>query len=389
MTNPAAESPASPLEAARALAPMLGAMAEEIERRRKLPASVVEALRGAGLFHLTVPRELNGLEADPLTLVQVIEELAAADGSAGWCVMIAAQNAVLAGFAERDVAAAVVGGGGIVAGVARPIGRAVPRDGGFVVSGRWPFASGSSHADWFAGECRRYNGDGDQPMTDEAGNPVSFMALLPREQVTVHDTWHTTGLRGTASNDFSIDHVVVPPPYLLRMFPAPWHPWPFYRTLALMFTTHGAHALGIGRAAVDAAMDAARRKIGWGTDRPLAEGARLQLQVAEAFVLVESAREHLHGAINRLWDAAQRGAELGRLNGRARLATSHAAAASWRAVDIAHGALATSAIFEGNPLERQFRDMRTAAAHVMVGPLTYEAAGRVELGLPAGMPFFE
>ena len=144
MTNPATESPASPLEAARALAPMLGAMADKIEQDRRLPQEVVEALRGAGLFHLTVPKELNGLQADPIMLVQVIEELAAADGSTGWCAMIAAQNATLAGFAERDVAAAIVGGGGIVAGVARPIGRAVPRNGGVVISGRWPFASGRS-----------------------------------------------------------------------------------------------------------------------------------------------------------------------------------------------------------------------------------------------------
>jgi len=106
-------------------------------------------------------------------------------------------------------------------------------------------------------------------------------------------------------------------------------------------------------------------------------------------VLVESAREHLHGATNRLWEAAQRGEALGRLNARVRLATSHAAAASLRAVDLLHGALGTSSVFQSSPLERQFRDMRTAAAHVMVGPLTYEAAGRVELGLPAGMPFFD
>ena len=381
--------PTSPVDAARALAPMLRAMADGIERARQLPPEAVEALRGAGLFHLTVPHDLNGLEAEPVLLAQVIEEVAAADGSAGWRVMIAAQNAAFAGFVGCEAAATMVGGGGILAGVARPIGRAVPRDGGFVVSGRWPFASGSSHADWFAAECLRYDGDGDTPETDDAGNRVSYMAFLPREQVTVHDTWHTTGLRGTASNDFSIEGAFVPGPFVLRMFPPPWHPWPFYRTLALMFTTHGAHALGIGRAAVEAAIEAARRKIGWGTDRPLAEQGRLQLQVAEAFVLVESAREHLHGATQRLWDAAQRGEELGRLNARVRLATSHAATASWRAVDLLHGALGTSSVFQGNPLERQFRDLRTAAAHVMVGPLTYEAAGRVELGLPAGMPFFE
>jgi alkylation response protein AidB-like acyl-CoA dehydrogenase len=379
----------APLDAARALAPRLRSLADEIERERRLPSEAVEALRGAGLFHLTVPRDLNGLQVEPVLLLQVIEEVAAADGSAGWCVMIATQNGALAGFMDRAAAEATVGSGGIFAGVARPIGRAVPRDGGFVVSGRWPFASGSSYADWFAAECLRYDGDGDQPETDAAGNKVSYMAFLPREQVTVHDTWHTTGLRGTASNDFGVEGVFIPERFVLRMFPAPWHPWPFYRTLALMFTTHGAHALGLGRAAVEAAIEGARRKIGWGTDRPLAEQGRLQLQVAEAFVLVESAREHLHGATQRLWDAAQRGEDLGRLNARVRLATSHAASASWRAVDLLHGALGTSSVFQGNPLERQFRDMRTAAAHVMVGPLTYEAAGRVELGLPAGMPFFD
>jgi indole-3-acetate monooxygenase len=395
MTTTADRSPTSsadstsPVDAACALAPMLRALGDEIERERRLPAEAVKALRDAGLFHLTVPRDLNGLQVEPLVLAQTIEEVAAADGSAGWCVMIATQNGAFAGFMDPDAAKATVGRGAIFAGVARPIGRAVPRDGGFVVSGRWPFASGSSYADWFAAECLRYDGDGDQPEKDDVGNSVSYMAFLPREQVTVHDTWHTTGLRGTASNDFSVDGVFVPESYTLRMFPAPWHPWPFYRTLALMFTTHGAHALGIGRAAVETAIEAARRKIGWGTDRPLAEQGRLQLQVAEAFVLVESAREHLHGAIGRLWDGARRGEELGKLNARVRLATSHAATASWRAVDLLHSALGTSSVFQGNPLERQFRDMRTAAAHVMVGPLTYEAAGRVELGLPAGMPFFD
>jgi indole-3-acetate monooxygenase len=389
MSGTGSASPASPLTAARALTPMLRAMAEEIERERRLPQKAVEGLREAGLFHLTVPRELGGLQVDPVVLAQVVEEVAAADGSAGWCVMIASQNAAFSGFISREAATAIFGSGGIMAGVARPIGRAVPRDGGYVISGRWPFASGSSHADWFAAECLRYDGDGDEPMRDEAGNAVSYMALVPRDQVTVHDTWYTTGLRGTASHDFSIAGAFVTEPFALRMFPAPWHPWPFYRTLALMFITHGAHALGIGRAAVESAMEAAGRKIGWGTDRPLAEQPRLQGQVAEAFVLVESAREHLHGATQRLWEAAERGEDLGRLNARVRLASSHAAAASWRAVDILHSALGSSAIFAGSPLERQLRDMRTAAAHVMVGPLTYEAAGRVELGLPAGMPFFE
>ncbi len=214
------------------------------------------------------------------------------------------------------------------------------------------------------------------------------MAMVPRDQVTIHDTWYTTGLRGTASHDFSIEGAVVSEAFAMKMFPDPWHPWPFYRTLSLMFITHGAHALGLGQAAVTSAIDLAKAKIGYGTTRPVAEQGKMQGQIAEAYVTVMAAREHMYAAAQRLWDAAERGDDLGRMNSRVRLATSYAATSSLRAVDLLHSALATSAIFAKSPLERQFRDMHTAAAHVMVSPLTFEAAGRVELGLPANMAFF-
>ena len=381
----------SPLiQAARDLKPRIRELAPQIEAARALPRELVAAMRDAGLFHLTVPKELGGREADPLTLGTVIEEVASADGSAGWCIMIAAQNAAFSGFMERETAATIFSGGGILAGVARPIGRAVPAShGGYTVSGRWPFASGSSHAGWFAAECLVFDGDGKEPRRDELGNPVSYMAFVPADQVTVHDTWHTLGLRGTASNDFSIEGATVTGAFAMKMFPEPWHAWPFYRTLSLMFITHGSHALGVAQATVDSTIGMAKTKIGWGTDRPIAEGTRLQHTIADALVTIAAGREHMYGSAQRLWDAAERGAPLGKLNGRVRLATSYAATSSMRAVELCYASMATSAIFAKSPLDRQFRDMRTAAAHVMVGPLTYEAAGRVELGLPAGMAFFD
>jgi alkylation response protein AidB-like acyl-CoA dehydrogenase len=291
---------------------------------------------------------------------------------------------------ERAAAETIFAGGGIMAGVARPIGRAVPNGaGGFTISGRWPFASGSSHADWFAAECLVYDDDGETPRKDEAGNDVSYMAYVPKDQVIVHDTWNTLGLRGTASHDFSIAGATVSEAFATRMMPAPWHPWPFYSTLALMFITHGAQALGVAQAAVDSTIEMAKTKIGWGTDRPIAEGSRMQHVVADATVTVAAGREHMYGAAQRVWDAAERGEPLGKLNGRVRLATSYAAVSSMRAVELCYAAMATSAIFTKSPLDRQFRDMRTAAAHVMVSPLTYEAAGRVELDLPAGMAFYD
>jgi alkylation response protein AidB-like acyl-CoA dehydrogenase len=376
----------NPLEAARALTPEIRARAGEIEALRQLPGDLATRMIAAGLMHLSVPRVYGGVESDALTTLETVEEVSAADGSAGWCSMIASQNGFISGLIDRSEAKALWGNGGVVAGSARPIGRAT-RDGqDWRVHGRWPFASGSSHATAFAGECLVY--ENGEVVRNEAGETPSYFAVLDREQVTIHDTWHTTGLRGTASNDFSFENLIVPARRFFELGP-PVIDIPLYRSFALMFTTHGAHALGVGRAAIESAKEIGRAKIGYGTDRPVSEGARLQAQLAEAVVLVESARDHLHAATRRLWDALERGDEPGTLNGRVRLATSHAATASLRAVDILHGALATSAIFQKSPLERQFRDMHTAAAHVMVGPLTYEAAGRVELGLPAGMPFFE
>jgi alkylation response protein AidB-like acyl-CoA dehydrogenase len=375
-----------PLSAARALAPQVAARAAEIEAQRQLPADLVAMLRDAGLFHVNIPRVYGGLQCDPVSTCEVIEAISAADGSAGWCLMIAAQNGAFAGFVDPTEAAAIWGNGGIAGGSARPIGRATRDGSGYRVSGRWPFASGSSHVTTFAGECVVY--ENGQPVKDAQGDTPSYFAWVPREQVTVHDTWHTTGLRGTASNDFSVTDVYVPASRF-SSFGAPLVDWAMYRSLALIFTTHGAQALGVGQAAINATIEIARTKIGWGTDRPMSENARLQAQVAEALVLVASAREHLHGATARLWDALERGEAPGVLNARVRLATSHAATASVRAVDLMYGAMATSAIFTKSPLERQFRDIHTAAAHVMVGPLTYEAAARVEMGLPAGMAFFE
>jgi indole-3-acetate monooxygenase len=117
----------------------------------------------------------------------------------------------------------------------------------------------------------------------------------------------------------------------------------------------------------------------------------LQGPIAQATALVEAARSYLYGTTQQLWEALSAGAtdeETGLLRSRVRLATSHAATASVQAVDLVHTALGTASLFTKNPIEREFRDIHMAAAHVMIGPLTYEAAGRVELGMEPEFPFF-
>ncbi|HLF70654.1 MAG TPA: acyl-CoA dehydrogenase family protein, partial [Dehalococcoidia bacterium] len=294
------------IEAARSLAPRIRELAPQIEKDGQLPAELVDTMRSAGFFHLMLSPEVGGCDVDPVTAARVVEEVAAADGSAGWCLMIAAQTAGFAGLLSPEQARTVYGNGGIVAGVANPIGRAIPASSpeeGYVATGRWPFASGSSHANWFAGECTVY--DGDQPAKDENGNEVLRLAFVSRDQVTVHQTWNTTGLRGTASNDFSIDGVFVPAARAVSMDFA-GQDAPILRAMPLLFINHGGHALGVARGAIESATAIAKKKRGWG-GVPLQDTARLQAALAEATVLVESAAEHLYGAAGRLWQQAMAG----------------------------------------------------------------------------------
>lgn len=379
-----------PVEAARGLQGRIRSVADRIEAERQLPVDLVAAMVDAGLFHMLIPESIGGFEANPVDAARAVEEVACADGSAGWCVMLAAQSTGFAGLMPEPEAREVFGNGGIIAGTARPIGRAVAVSAptpGYVVSGRWPFASGSSHATWFLGECVVY--DGEQPRTDGEGNTVTRAVFVPRSDVTTYDTWHTTGLRGTASNDFSVEQVFVPEARGFQMLVVePQHPWELYQVPQLVFMNHGSHALGLARAALDAAVDVVQSKRGWG-DQPLREVLRIQSVVAEATALIGSARSYLYATADELWAAAQAGSDdTALLRSRVRLAASHAARSSVQAVDLLHSTLGTSSIFVSSPLERVFRDMHTAAAHVMIGPLTYQAAGRVELGMEPEFPFF-
>jgi indole-3-acetate monooxygenase len=381
---------ADPLTVARDLVPRIREAVADIDRERRLPAPLVDEMVQAGIFHLLLPESMGGAELNPITAAQVVEEIAMADASVGWCVMLAHQSVVFAGLLPAKDAAEIWGNGGIVAGTARPIGRAVvtqdPAE-GYIVSGRWPFASGSSHGTWFMGECIVY--EGDSPRKDAQGNDVTRAVFVPRSEVTVYDTWDSLGLRGTASNDFSVERAFVPASRGFQMLvDEPKHPWALYRVLPLVFMNHGSHALGVARGALASATEIISTRKGWG-DQPLRDQPRFQVALAEATALVESARHYLYDVCGELWSTALSGDDPpALLRSRVRLAASHAMKTSLEAVDLLHGLVATAGVFRGAPIERQFRDLHTAAAHVMIGPLVWQAAGRVELGLDPAFPFF-
>ena len=196
------------LHAAIALAPAIRALGDEIEQGRRIPASVVHAMKDAGIFGMPMPRAWGGPELDPLTQFRVLEALAMADGSVGWCAMINCDGGYITAFLHDDVGRAMypdLQAG--TAAAATPTGQALRVPGGYRVSGRFPFASGCQHCDWVWVGCVVV-ADG-KPLEDSHGVPETRQCLVRLAQCEILDTWYTTGLRGTGSHDLLVKEVFV------------------------------------------------------------------------------------------------------------------------------------------------------------------------------------
>src|SRR3954470_6629051 len=134
------------------LADLAACLAPETERMRRLPDELVAAMTDAGVFRMLVPEAAGGPERHPRDLVDVVEDLARGDGAAGWCAAIGATSGLLAAYLPEDSAREIYGDPRAVSGgVFAPRGRATRVDGGYRVTGRWPFASGCQHCSWLMG----------------------------------------------------------------------------------------------------------------------------------------------------------------------------------------------------------------------------------------------
>ena len=174
--------------------------AEATEAARTLAPEVVAACEQSRLFSALVPQAYGGLELDPLTYLDVVQGVSAADASAGWCVNIAATTGCLSWFFPPDTAAIVWGSPVATGGSYAVNGTGVPRAGGWDVTGRWAWGSGSTHCAWLSAGYSVVDGK------DRVG-------LVEKSAATMLDTWHSAGLRGTASTDWTLDAGYIPDGY--------------------------------------------------------------------------------------------------------------------------------------------------------------------------------
>jgi alkylation response protein AidB-like acyl-CoA dehydrogenase len=375
---------------ARALAPQIVAAAPRIDAGRELPPDLVDALHEARLFRMLVPRSFGGEEISPVAFMTVIEEIAKADASTAWCVAQTSVCATIAKSLPREIAEEIFmkNPRGVLAwGPTHSGAKAVAEQGGYRVTGIWPFASGSRQATWLAAHCRVFEPDG-EPRRGSGGAPVEMTFVVPRAQAVIKDVWHVIGLRGTGSDTYELTDVFVPDDRAIdyhALDPAGWHqrgPLYTFNIYQLFGSAFPAISLGIASATLDAFVKLAQVKTPLHGASLLRDNPVIQSQVGVAESQLTAARVFFFTTWQDIWQTAQQRPISLDQRVRLRMASIHATQQARQVVDTAYLAAGAMAVLESNPFERRFRDMHAVSQQAQAQFSIYETIGRHFLGLP-------
>jgi alkylation response protein AidB-like acyl-CoA dehydrogenase len=372
---------------AKGLRPLLAANAAQGEAERQVPKASIAAMAEAGVFKVMVPKRYSGYEATMSVQLDVSSAVAEGDGGAGWTVSLigacAWGTSLFSGQAQDEVFGADPDAR--VCGSIPPTGTSVKVDGGWRISGRWSYASGSPHAQWAL--------VGAMLTQDDDQRPTSGIALIPMSELEFVDTWHMAGMRASGSHTLVADDVFVPE----------------HRTLSTILAAQGRYAteyqdetsyhaaffplltltlvgplLGLGTAALDYVRTAAATKgIAATSFTRQADSTGFQLQFAEATMRIDSARLHAHRAADDIDQHARRRVQPDAvLRARIRADASYAAQQVLAAIDILYNAHGSGGFAESSPLRRIWQDANVGARHGLITPaVSYEVYGKALLGV--------
>ena len=370
------------VERARALAPLIAREADEIERTRRLTPVVTAALIENGLYRAMLPQSLGGAEAPLEIFMQMQEEIAKADASTAWCLGQCSVCAMVAAYLDADAANEIFNTPpGILAwgAIAHEV-RAAP--GGYRATARWEFASGSRQASWLGAHVRIVEEDG-TPRAKADGTPEIRTILFPVSSATMHDVWDVIGLKGTATDAYSVENLFIPEKFAaLRDDPAALRePGPIYRipTHYVFAMGFAATSLGLARAMLESAIELSRNKTPQGLPA-MRENNAVQGLIGRTEATLRAARAYLYSTAAEVWRDLAGGGPLTEAHRIAmRIAATWTIHQSTSVVDTAYHMAGATAIFAANPFERRFRDMHTIAQQIQARDTHYEDAGRAIL----------
>jgi alkylation response protein AidB-like acyl-CoA dehydrogenase len=379
-------SSAELVDRVRELQPLIRQNAAQGEQDRRVTQEVIDAIAAAGLFKIAQPRRYDGYETSMRTMLDVSAALGEADGGTAWVVTLLNVCAWMIGTYPQQAQDDVWGAnpGALVSGVLAPTAEARKVEGGYQVTGRWFWNSGSWHADWAVLGI---------PVTDDAGEVVDQgLALIPRADLDLEETWFVAGMKSTGSNCLIARDVFVPAHRIVSVPPAieghygtehtdeTFYQSAFVPILALVLV---GPQLGLGRAALEIVKEkAAKKPISYTFYTTQADSVAFQLQIAEAAMLLDTAHLHAYRAADDIDQAAARGTYPDFITrARVRADTGWVVEHVTRAIDILLSAHGAGSFADANPLQRIWRDSSVAARHAVVLPVvSYEVYGKALLG---------
>ncbi|QHE66702.1 hypothetical protein GFS60_00171 [Rhodococcus sp. WAY2] len=373
----------------RELLPMIAERADKVDESRRVSEQVIRELGDAGMFAMLQPKRYGGAECNPVHFYETVRAISGVCGSTGWLASVLGVHpwhlALFDDRAQRDVWGH--DNSVLLSSAYAPVGRLTPVDGGYRLSGDWHFSSGCEHASWALLGAM---------VVGTQGRPVDFLTVLvPRSDYRIHDVWDVVGMRGTASNEITVDDCFVPDYRTKRNFETAQlrgagqkvNRGPLYRLpFATIFTT-AVTAPGVGVVAgcyerfLTVMRERVRLSLGGGR---FVEDQFAQVSVARASSEIDAAILQMDRNVRELWELAVAGEELPMaLRLRVRRDQVRATERALEAIDLLFKTAGGSSLSRGNAIERAWRDAHAGSVHVANEPERALALfGRGAFGLP-------
>ena len=363
------------------------------ENNGRLSVPVVRALKEVGFYKLYLPKSLGGLEADPVTVAKVVEEVAKHNTAAGWSLMVANTTLNFVGRIPEKGIEEIFGPGDdvFIAGSVHPPMMAARVDGGYLINGRNALVSNVHEAQWIMTLALVM--EGERPKMNN-GHPEIIGIYMKASDCKIIDTWSVLGMRATDSNDVEAKDVFVPHHRLFALMPgfqADGHfKGPLYR-----FPSAGANiacllapvSLAVARNAINELKAIAAKKTPLGSMVPIREKGVVQRKLGRAEALVQAARTYLHAKLEECWRRVLAG-EIISLEEKADLllAATHVNQSCLEAVELMYTAAGTNGIYMKNKLAHYFCDAQVLRQHGFMNESRYETGGQVHFGFPPDLP---
>jgi 3-hydroxy-9,10-secoandrosta-1,3,5(10)-triene-9,17-dione monooxygenase len=382
------------LQAARDLVPALRERAGATEELRRLPPETEADLHRSGLFRILQPKRVGGLEFDYVALIDFAAELARGDASVAWTLNnLASHHWMLAMFPEKaqdtiwnDNPETLIASSFVF-----PAGKAERAEGGYRITGRWPFSSGVDPSTWnMLG--------GVVAPDDELHAPEFRIFLVPQQDYEIIDTWFSSGLKGTGSKDVEAKDIFVPEHMTLAVKDIAGGPTPgsdrnpnaLYKlpVFALFPFVLTGCALGNARGCLEDFVESMRHRVSKYNQARLADFQSIQIKISEAGARIDAARRIMRSICTEAMEDARAGRVPDLVaKTRYRRDGAYSVGLCTEAVDILFGASGAGGLYSEGALQRQFRDAHAIQAHIA---FNFDAAGanngKVELGFPSDNP---